>query len=85
MNVAFPFGDSTDGTLQVLHAKIDRLQKESNPAQSRTAKIILKDFGANFDQSVENRHSFYAQGTRRKGIGRSRKYLLYAALKPEHE
>ena len=43
------------------------------------------DFGANFNQSVEDRHSFHAQGTRRKGIGRSRNYLLYAALKPEHE
>ena len=69
----------------MLHAEIDRLQKESNPAQFRTAKVVLKDFGANFDQSVEDRHSFHAQGTRRRGIGRARNYLLYAALKPEHE
>lgn len=83
--MAFLVGDSTDDTLQVLHAEIDRLQKESNPAQFRTAKVVLKDFEANFDQSVEDRHSFHAQGTRRRGIGRARNYLLYAALNPEHE
>lgn len=85
MDLAFLVGDSLDDTLEVLHAEIDRLQKESNPAQFRTAKIILKDFGANFDQSVEDRHSFHSQGTRRRGIGRARNHLLYAALKPEHE
>ena len=85
IDLAFLVGDSTDDTLEVLHAEIDRLQKESNPAQFRTAKVVLKDFGANFDQSVEDRHSFHAQGTRRRDIGRARNYLLYAALKPEHE
>lgn len=85
IDLAFLVGDSTDDTLEVLRAEIDRLQKDSNPAQFRTAKIILKDFGANFDQRVEDRHSFAAQGTRRRGIGRARNYLLYTALKPEHE
>ena len=85
IDLAFLVGDCTDDTLEVLHAEIDRLQKESNLAQFRTAKVVLKDFGANFDQSVEDRHSFHAQGTRRRDIGRARNYLLYAALKPEHE
>lgn len=47
--------------------------------------VIEKDFGDNLPQTVEYRHSFEAQGPRRKGIGRSRNYLLYAALKPEHK
>ena len=66
IDLAFLVGDSTDDTLEMLHAEIDRLQKESNPAQFRTAKVVLKDFGADFDQSVEDRHSFHAQGTRRR-------------------
>ena len=85
IDLAFLVSDSTDNTLEVLHAEIDSLQKDSNPAQFRAAKVNLKDFGANFDQSVEDRHSFAAQGTRRRGIGRALNYLLYTALKPEHE
>ncbi|KAL8951185.1 MAG: hypothetical protein Q9222_002815 [Ikaeria aurantiellina] len=38
--------------------------------------IIEKDFGDTLSQSVEERHSFKAQGTRRKSIGRARNYLL---------
>ncbi|KAL8763605.1 MAG: hypothetical protein Q9194_007290 [Teloschistes cf. exilis] len=47
--------------------------------------IVEKDFGDDLPQTVEERHSFKAQGPRRKGIGRARNYLLYAALKPEHQ
>ena len=72
IDLAFLVGDSTDDTLEVLRAEIDGLQKDSNPAQFRAAKIILKDFSANFDQKVEDRHSFAAQGTRRRSIGRAR-------------
>ena len=32
IDLAFLVGDSTDDTLEVLHAEIDRLQKDSNPA-----------------------------------------------------
>ena len=85
IDLAFLVGDSTDDTLEVLRKEIDRLQKDSNPAQFRTAKIILKDFRANFDQKVEDRHGFTAQGTRRRGIGRARNYVLHTALKPDHE
>lgn len=84
IDLAFLVGDSTDDTLDVLRREIIKLQEKTNPAKFRTAKIVQKDFGANFDQSVDDRHSFHAQGTRRRGIGRARNYLLYAALKPEH-
>lgn len=47
--LGFPVGDFADDTLEVLQAEIDKLQKDSDPAQFRTAKIILKSFGANFD------------------------------------
>ncbi|KAI4086516.1 MAG: hypothetical protein L6R37_008411 [Teloschistes peruensis] len=47
--------------------------------------IVEKDFGDDLPQTVEERHSFKAQGPRRKGIGRARNYLLYATLKPEHQ
>ncbi|KAI4125046.1 MAG: hypothetical protein LQ338_004486 [Usnochroma carphineum] len=46
--------------------------------------IVEKDFGDSLPQDVEKRHSLEAQGARRKGIGRARNYLLYAALRPEH-
>ena len=46
--------------------------------------IIEKDFGVTLSQSVEDRHSFEAQGPRRKALGKARNYLLYTALKPEH-
>ncbi|KAL2050820.1 hypothetical protein ABVK25_008881 [Lepraria finkii] len=84
IDLAFLIGDSTDDTLDVLRREVIKLQEKTNPAKFRTAKIVQKDFGANFDQSVDDRHSFHAQGTRRRGIGRARNYLLYAALKPEH-
>lgn len=84
IDLAFLVGDSTDGTLTVLQSEIKRLQAASNPSSFHSVTVIEKDFGDNLPQDVEERHSFKAQGTRRKGIGRARNYLLYAALKPEH-
>ncbi|KAL8644765.1 MAG: hypothetical protein Q9226_007605, partial [Calogaya cf. arnoldii] len=85
VDLAFLVGDSKDDTLEVLQDQVKRLQTANNPTRYRSALIIEKDFGDNLPQSVEYRHSFEAQGPRRKGIGRSRNYLLYAALKPEHK
>lgn len=84
IDLAFLVGDSKDGTLGVLQDEVKRLQAPSSPFRFRSAMIIEKDFGDDLSQSVEERHSFKAQGTRRKGIGRARNYLLYAALRPEH-
>ena len=46
--------------------------------------IVEKDFGGLLSQDVEDRHSFEAQGPRRKAMGRARNYLLASALKPDH-
>ncbi|KAL8748047.1 MAG: hypothetical protein Q9190_000132 [Brigantiaea leucoxantha] len=85
IDLAFLVGDCKDKTLSVLEGELERLQSKVNPSRFRSATIIEKDFGDSLGQDVEERHSFKAQGPRRKGIGRSRNYLLYAALKPEHQ
>lgn len=84
IDLAFLVGDSKDDTLLVLQDEIKRLQASSNPFRFHSVMIVEKDFGDNLSQGVQERHSFRAQGARRKGIGRARNYLLYAALKPEH-
>ncbi|KAL8709736.1 MAG: hypothetical protein Q9220_005522 [cf. Caloplaca sp. 1 TL-2023] len=85
IDLAFLVSDSKDNTLGVLQDEVKRLQAPSNPARCRSALIVEKDFGDSLSQSVEERHSFNAQGTRRKAIGRARNYLLYSALRPEHK
>lgn len=82
IDLAFLVGDSTDDTLAVLSAELDRVQNREGPFHS--ALIVEKDFGQIVGQSVEERHGFKAQGPRRKAIARARNYLLYTALKPEH-
>jgi hypothetical protein len=82
IDLAFLVGDCTDDTLGVLAAELDRVQRSPDPF--RSAQIIEKDFGVTLSQDVKDRHSFEAQGPRRKAMGRARNYLLSAALKPEH-
>ncbi|KAK3681451.1 Anp1-domain-containing protein [Podospora appendiculata] len=82
IDLAFLVGDSTDETLAVLAAELDRLQKR--PDAFRSALVVEKDFNFKLSQSVEDRHGFEAQGPRRKAMGRARNYLLATALKPEH-
>ncbi|KAL8938285.1 MAG: hypothetical protein Q9216_003974 [Gyalolechia sp. 2 TL-2023] len=84
IDLAFLVGDSKDDTRAALHDEIKRIQAPSNPARFHSVMVVDKDFGDDMPQDVEDRHSFKAQGTRRKGIGRARNYLLYAALRPEH-
>lgn len=84
IDLAFLVGDSTDDTLAVLAAELDRVQKRTDSIPFRSATIVEKSFGVQHGQDVEDRHSFQAQGPRRKAIGRARNYLLYSALKPEH-
>ncbi|KAL8931619.1 MAG: hypothetical protein Q9211_006835, partial [Gyalolechia sp. 1 TL-2023] len=84
IDLAFLAGDCTDDTLVSLREEIKRLQAPSNPSRFHSVVVVEKDFGDNLPQRVEDRHSFKAQGTRRKGIGKARNYLLYTALKPEH-
>ncbi|KAF2086138.1 glycosyltransferase family 62 protein [Saccharata proteae CBS 121410] len=83
IDLAFLVSDTTDDTLAVLAKELERVQ--SNEAVSfRSAMIVEKDFDVAMSQDVEYRHSFAAQGPRRKVMGKARNYLLSAALKPEH-
>ena len=85
IDLAFLVGDCKDDTLSVLKSELARLQIEPESQRFRSAMVIRKDFGDSTGQSVEERHSFHAQGTRRKAIGRARNYLLYTALRPVHD
>lgn len=85
IDLAFLVGDTTDDTLANLASELDRIQKHADEkVRFRSATVIQKDFGAETEMSVEERHSFKAQGPRRKAIGRARNYLLYSALKADH-
>ena len=70
--------------MAVLAAELQRVQNGPDRIPFRSAKIVEKSFGVNYGQEVEDRHSFAAQGPRRKAIGKARNYLLYSALQPEH-
>ena len=83
IDLAFLVGDTTDDTMAVLAKELERVQKNTEVA-FHSALIVEKDFGVTHSQDVNDRHSFEAQGPRRKAMGRARNYLLSAALKPEH-
>ncbi|KAF4210501.1 hypothetical protein CNMCM8980_000080 [Aspergillus fumigatiaffinis] len=85
IDLAFLVGDSQDDTLAVLARELNRIQDQvEDKIAFRSATIIQKEFGADTGMNVEDRHSFAAQGPRRKAIARARNYLLYTALKPDH-
>lgn len=84
IDLAFLVGDSTDDTLAVLAAELERIQKRPDNIPFRSAMVVKKDFNFKLSQEVKERHSFEAQGPRRKAMGRARNYLLATALKPEH-
>ncbi|PGH16426.1 hypothetical protein AJ79_01757 [Helicocarpus griseus UAMH5409] len=83
IDLAFLVGDSSDDTLAVLSAELDRIQKEEKTA-FHSAMIVQKNFGMSLSMEVSERHGFEAQGPRRKAIAKARNFLLTAALKPEH-
>lgn len=84
IDLAFLVSDSKDDTLAVLASELDRIQKRPDQIPFRSAMVVEKDFHFQLSQSVEERHSFEAQGPRRKAMARARNYLLSTALKPEH-
>ncbi|KAI9829194.1 MAG: hypothetical protein M1826_005789 [Phylliscum demangeonii] len=85
IDLAFLVGDSTDDTLATLAAELDRIQQRPDHVAFHNALIVEKNFGLTVGQAdVKQRHSFAAQGPRRKAMGRARNYLLSAALKPHH-
>ncbi|PGG95826.1 hypothetical protein GX51_08108 [Blastomyces parvus] len=83
IDLAFLISDTTDDTVAVLAAELERIQKAEKTA-FRSASIIQKDFGVDLSMEVHEKHSFEAQGPRRKGIAKARNFLLSAALKPDH-
>lgn len=82
IDLAFLVGDSEDDTFAVLAAELNRIQQSRAPF--RSTMIVQKDFHFQLSQEVKERHSYAAQGPRRKALGRARNYLLSAALKPDH-
>ncbi|KAH6696996.1 mannan polymerase II complex ANP1 subunit [Plectosphaerella plurivora] len=84
IDLAFLVGDSTDDTMAVLAAELNRIQSRPDKVPFHSAMVVEKDFNFVLSQDVKERHSFQAQGPRRKAMGRARNYLLATALKPEH-
>jgi hypothetical protein len=84
IDLAFLVGDSTDDTLAILAAELERVQSRSDSIKFRSATIVEKDFGVTLNQDVEERHKLAAQGPRRVALGKARNYLLSSALRPEH-
>jgi cellulose synthase/poly-beta-1,6-N-acetylglucosamine synthase-like glycosyltransferase len=84
IDLAFLISDTTDDTLAVLAAELDRIQKRTDGVAFRSVMIVEKDFGFVLSQDVEDRHGYAAQAPRRKAMARARNYLLATALKPEH-
>ncbi|KAG6008987.1 hypothetical protein E4U21_003539 [Claviceps maximensis] len=84
IDIAFLVSDSRDDTLAVLASELDRIQKRPDKIPFRSATIVQKDFDFYLSQDVQQRHSFEAQGPRRKALGKARNYLLSASMKPEH-
>ena len=85
IDLAFLVGDCKDDTFPVLKDELESLQHGSKSQRFRSVMIIQKNFGDTTGQNVDERHSFRAQASRRKAIGRARNYLLYSALRPEHD
>lgn len=87
IDLAFLVSDSTDDTLAVLAAELERCQNKPDPKLGGpfgSVMIVQKDFGIHESQDVQVRHSFEFQGPRRKAMGKARNFLLSAALKPTH-
>ncbi|KAH8693139.1 N-glycosyl-transferase [Talaromyces proteolyticus] len=85
IDLAFLVGDSTDDTLALLSLELQRIQDQVDEKIAfRSALIVQKDFGSDIEMDIKEKHSFEAQGPRRKSIARARNFLLYSALKPDH-
>lgn len=85
IDLAFLLSDTKDNTLQVLTTRLDALQQNEDPSQRFGAiRIFERDFGQAIGQGFSDRHSFEAQGPRRKLMARARNWLLSVALEPYH-
>lgn len=85
IDLAFLVSDSKDNTLQLLDEMLEKQQADPNPEQPYgDITVIEKDFNQKVAQSIDNRHGFAAQASRRKLMARARNWLLTATLKPHH-
>ncbi|KKA27428.1 hypothetical protein TD95_002015 [Thielaviopsis punctulata] len=85
IDLGFLISDSNDETLAILATELERVQQSTDKTiPFRSATVVQKDFGFQLSQSVEERHSFEAQGPRRMAMGRARNYLLSSTLKSDH-
>lgn len=84
IDLAFLVGDSRDDTMAVLAMELERVQSRKDKIPFSSVLIVEKEFGATAGMEVKDRHSFEAQGPRRKLMGKARNFLLSAAMKPEH-
>jgi hypothetical protein len=71
IDLAFLVGDSTDDTIANLAMELERIQGNEEIA-FHSALIVEKNFGIKYSQDVKDRHSFKAQGPRRKAMGKAR-------------
>jgi len=78
MDLAFLVSDSKDSTLQNLLHHLTVLQEST--LRFNQALVFEKDFGQGVGQGFTDRHSFEAQGPRRKVMARARNWLLTNAL-----
>ena len=78
LDLAFLVSDSKDDTLQVLLQHLTVLQQSN--LKFNQALVFEKDFGQGVGQGFSDRHSFEAQGPRRKVMARARNWLLTNGL-----
>jgi hypothetical protein len=86
IDLAFLVGDTADETLAIMALELHAIQNSTDIRMPfRSVTIVEKDFHVSLDQNdVQDRHSFAAQASRRKALGRARNYLLSAALRADH-
>lgn len=85
IDLAFLVSDTKDTTIRDLKIQLRTIQNdEDRYMRFRNINIYEKDFGQVVGQSFSDRHSFQAQGPRRKKMAIARNWLLATAIKPYH-
>lgn len=90
IDLAFLVSDTTDNTVSVLVDRLNSIQRLKNTGSKKAhlsfgnVNIYKRDFGQVIGQGFSDRHSFEAQGPRRKLMASARNWLLSTALEPYH-
>lgn len=83
IDLAFLVSDSSDNTMKVLTAELEKIQSSGKSYHRVT--VIEKDFDFPADSmDTDERGEYEHQVDRRKAMARARNYLLASALRPEH-